>query len=39
MGHAGAKALDMPFLGAVEAQLPVEAIAADLGWHLQEHHS
>ena len=37
-GHAGAEALDVPLLRAVEAELPIEAVVHDLGRHLQEDH-
>ena len=36
--HAGAEALDVPFLRAMETQLAIETGAADLGGHLQIQH-
>ena len=39
VSHSCAKGLDVPFLGAVEAQLAIEAFAVDLGRNLQKNHT
>jgi hypothetical protein len=35
-GHAGTKALDMPFLRTVKTKLAIKAVRTNLGWHLKK---
>lgn len=39
MGHAGAETLDVPFLGAMQAELAIETFGPDLGRHPEEEHA
>ena len=38
VGHPRAEALNMPLLWAMETELPIKALSADLRRHLQKNH-